>query len=262
MKKVGLIAIALVTVLATLGIGFSMWSQTAIVTGHVSSGSISLKVSDPTCDVYFKDLVPTGTNSVGFEWSGYQIVGTNLQPVFTTNAYGTIPVIDTTKKWPIYPLPTNSDFLPYPNSNIVMVGWGAITGFTNNANGSATVNAQWQNLFPWTYDIPTGTGYSGFSHSMLDFFVTNTGTVPVLLNIANLSTGNIANMPIEIGLNNDNGEWTSLGVHNVQLEPGHSVDIGIALVESEGMTQGYNGTFTFTITGTQWNEPVTTTATP
>jgi hypothetical protein len=257
MKKIGLIAIALVTVLATLGIGFSMWSQSVVVTGNVGTGNISLKVSDPTCDVYFKDLT-ANANPDGFEWSGYQVVGTNGQPTFTTNAYGSIPVIDTTRAWPIYPLPTDPNFSPYPNSNVVMVGWGAITGFVNNTNGSATVSAQWQNLFPWSYTQPP-TQYGGFSYSMLDFFVTNTGTVPVMLNVATLSTSSIAKMGIQIGINNANGEWSQLGVHNVQVDPGQKVDVGIALAESEAMTQGFNGTFTFTVSGTQWNEPPSTT---
>jgi hypothetical protein len=247
MKKIGLIAIALVTVLATLGVGFSMWSQTAVVTGHVGTGSISLKVSNPTCDVYYKDL-SLNANPVGFEWSGYQVVDANGQPTFDTNGN---PIIDPARGWPIYPLPGDANF---PNGNIKMFGWGAITSFVNNANGSATVAAKWNNLFPWSYDIPPAPPYHGFSYSMLDFFVTNTGTVPVMLNIANVSASSIGNMPIDIGVNNANGEWTALGVHGVQLEPGQNVDIGIALEESEAMAQGFNGTFTFTVTGTQWNE--------
>jgi hypothetical protein len=41
MKKIGFIAIAVVTVLATLGIGFSMWSQTVTVNGTVNTGKVS-----------------------------------------------------------------------------------------------------------------------------------------------------------------------------------------------------------------------------
>jgi hypothetical protein len=109
MKKVGFLALVIITVFTTLGVGFSMWSQTVAVSGNVNTGKVTLTVDDPT-----------GT------W-GYK----NLDNDATVVIYapGTVATG-----------PTGGD---HPPVNNILVGYAAI----NNITGQ-TVNATWSNLFP------------------------------------------------------------------------------------------------------------------
>ena len=44
MKKIGLLCLALVLALGTLGVGYAMWSDTITITGTVNTGSVDLDI--------------------------------------------------------------------------------------------------------------------------------------------------------------------------------------------------------------------------
>jgi hypothetical protein len=255
MKKLGFIAISLVTVLATLGIGFSMWSQTVTINGQVSTGNVNLTVSNPSCDIYFKDLdadvahEPAGSNV----W-GYMVTNGSGQPVFDGNG---VPVIDLSR--PLFYEQPDHGWAITP-SDYLAVGWAAISSFNNAAIGGPTVVATWHNIFPWPWPssvtYPAGAPSSTFATQVCDFDVTNNGNIPVKLNIgidSSLLAGSGLN--VEIGwYNPSNGQWLSSGLQGMQLEPLSTVHVQIGLTPDESTTQGFNGSFTVTIQGVQWNE--------
>jgi predicted ribosomally synthesized peptide with SipW-like signal peptide len=46
MKKIGLLALALVLALGALGVGYAMWTDTVTVNGTINTGSIDLAIKD------------------------------------------------------------------------------------------------------------------------------------------------------------------------------------------------------------------------
>jgi hypothetical protein len=262
MKKIGLIAIALVTVLATLGVGFSMWSQTAVIKGFVSSGNVQLTISNPTCDMLYKDLAWPGPNdpAPGLEWNGYQAVSAG-QPVFVSG----IPQLDTTKP-ALYYAPQPTPTWNPANPNYSLIGWAAITGINNAAVGGPVVTATWNNIFPWPYILSTtGSGPTNgddtvFTYLTADFDIVNTGTTPVILSVT--APGQVAGADVVIGTVHDNNFYPG-AVVGYQLEPGGArVHVGIAIVLNETLTKGFNGSLNVQIIGTQWNESPLNTSIP
>jgi hypothetical protein len=50
MKKIGLLALALVLALGALGVGYAMWTDTVLITGTVGTGNLILGVADTSTD--------------------------------------------------------------------------------------------------------------------------------------------------------------------------------------------------------------------
>ncbi|MCD6391565.1 MAG: hypothetical protein J7L92_06220, partial [Dehalococcoidia bacterium] len=46
MKKIGLLSLALVLALGTLGVGFAMWQDTVTIEGTVNTGSVDLDIEE------------------------------------------------------------------------------------------------------------------------------------------------------------------------------------------------------------------------
>jgi hypothetical protein len=56
MKKIGLIAIALVLALGTMGVGYAMWYDTVAITGTVKTGSVNLAITGVSSTYVYKNL--------------------------------------------------------------------------------------------------------------------------------------------------------------------------------------------------------------
>jgi hypothetical protein len=231
--------------MGTMGIGFSMWSSLITVSGTAQTGNVSLTVSNPSADLFWKDLaVSGGGNAALTEIQGYQVTnpaGGMGQPVWNVSNQ---PIMDMSR-----PLAYTSNGLdPYLDpSNYLLLAWGAINSYSNTSSG-ATITASWNNLFP----VPTPNGYS---YPLADFDLTNSGSIPVILKVTMPSS--VAGLPLEIGfyVPGANYSWNQTSPNGLQLEPGDTVHIQLGFYVDESTTQSIPNTpFTVTITGVQWNE--------
>jgi hypothetical protein len=231
MKKLGFIAIAMVTLLATLGIGFSMWQQTVVVTGTVNTGSLSFKLSDPTGTWVFKDI-NTGA------------------AITITGAVGTQQAF----------LPGVPQGVYLPVSGVPVVGNDTVTLFgcaysTIAANGlSATMS--WWNIFPIAPFVGTTSGLW-----TADLSLVNSSTIPVKFHAVvssatgmSLLTGPTITFtgPLPVA----GGPAPQIALEGYQMEPGADalhVNVGVSVPDlNSSMKQ--TGSFTITIQAVQWNE--------
>lgn len=214
MKKLGFIAIALVTLLATLGIGFSMWSQTVTIAGTVNTGYVSLSATAATGTWVYKDL----TNSAMIVVKG-----------------------------------TASVDAPYANNptRYLLVGSAQATSTLpiSCAPGSAgtSVNFAFDKLFP----IPVGVVGSTMQTWDIDFTLTNTGTVPLKLELGtpSLSGSGLGNISIAYNIATGNA------YEGQQIEPQGSTNVVVSItVPDNNSSQNLSGNFSALITAVQWNE--------
>jgi hypothetical protein len=260
MKKIGFVILALILVLGTMGVAFSMWSQTVTVTGQVNTGNVKLTISDPTGTWAFKDMdwvttIPGVEYPVAWVWGDQALLG-NGQP-------------DPAPHVGLYS--SDADWTDPGDPGHVLIGWSVITGI-DNATG--TVTASWNNLFP----VPVGSvnqydpNGGHFGHFTADFDLTNSGSVPVRLKFSTPNPVSVFGMTVQIGYRSDSGGWYLADADagdpgnngspwpyltGLQLEPGDHVHMMVCLTPEENTTQGQsNGSFSFTITGVQWNEYV------
>jgi hypothetical protein len=222
MKKVGFIALALVTLLATLGIGFSMWSQTITISGTVNTGNVSLKVSNYTGTWAYKD-------------SGSNLVFTTTQPTIPPSSTAPAGALWGTSYAKVLSVNSNTDLTQ---------------SYTCTSNAGLTIALGYSNLFP----VPNPA--SGFWPWVADFDITNVGSIPIKLEVGSTSTTDSSTttpgMPA-IGVTYVNNS-TSISAEGYQLEPGGVIHVQIALTVNESTVQSYNGTFSLKISGVQWNE--------
>jgi hypothetical protein len=251
MKKIGFLVLALVLVLGTMGIGFSMWTSSVQVNGQVDTGNVKLTVSNPTGTWVYKDeSLPPGSGDASevWVWAYQQVDGSgnpilppvpNLGDVIYSAAWpGTTPV-----NW---------------SDNNVNYAWTAITGFGTDINGNPTVTASTYNLFPVVaFPFDPSIQFATFD---ADFDVTNSGTVPVKL-VINPPPSDIGGVTVQVGFNNGgsnpyNGsnDYNLSDLQGMQIDPGQHVHMLIGFTPDEGTTQSFNGSFTFSIQGVQWNE--------
>jgi hypothetical protein len=255
MKKIGFVILALILILGTMGVAFSMWSQTVTVTGQVNTGNVTLTVSNPSCDLYFKDLdAGTAGEPAGSNVWGYMVTNGSGQPSFDGNGN---PIIDQTRLPFFYEQPDHG-WATNP-SDYLLVGWAAISSINNAAVGGPTVTATWHNIFPWPWPssitYPPGAPSTTFATQVCDFDVTNSSSIPVRLHI--VAPASVDGMAFEIGYYNPaTGVWFSSGLEGMQLEPGGTVHVQLGFTVTEDSPQGFNGSFTVTIQGVQWNEYV------
>jgi len=231
-KKLGFLALTVLTVLGMLGVGYAMWFQTITINGTVNTGKVTLEVGNYTGTWGYKDIDATAEGEDPFD--------------FVTGAgyAGNQPL----------PADYNSD----DPSDHVLIGYAEVE--TVNKLPPATVDCtagainivmNWWNLFPAsdTYfnpDLPDRDWCA-------DFDVTNTGTIPVRFVVVNGSVLNTTpNHPtVTVSYTNAAGGITLEGY---QLEPGQTVHVEICVSVLETTAQGYNGSFSLTIYGVQWNE--------
>lgn len=107
MKKIGLICLALVLALGTMGVGFALWSETLYIDGTVNTGELSVywTQGDP-----WDDELPEKDVS----WADCEIIGDTIY-IWITNAYPSIT----------YHIPIdvhNDGTIPFHLCGIVMTG--------------------------------------------------------------------------------------------------------------------------------------------
>jgi hypothetical protein len=85
MRKIGLIMMALVLALGTLGVGYAMWSDTVTIDGTVNTGSVDIVIEDVSETWVYKNLTTRE-----MECYPNQVVDANLMYVAsaTTSAVG------------------------------------------------------------------------------------------------------------------------------------------------------------------------------
>jgi len=64
MKKLGLIVLALVIALGTLGVGYAMWSDTIFVNGTVETGTVDINLTRDFSATYVYKTMPGGGNVI------------------------------------------------------------------------------------------------------------------------------------------------------------------------------------------------------
>lgn len=221
MKKLGFIALALITVLTTLGVGFAMWSQTVTITGQVNTGNVSVSVSDPSSLWVYKIL---STGAIDYETVA---------------------------------LPANTaDHLLVGYS-----AFASVFPQTCTNNNGISLTAQYSNLFPiftdlsnttvkdWTVDFNlTNAGSIPIKATILTAGVLSPTSAP---------NGDLPSFHFTVA--KANGEVVSL--EGYQLEPGDVIHVVIGIDVGEQTAQSYTGSFTVQIKWEQWNEyaPPTTT---
>ena len=82
MKKIGLLCLALVLALGTLGVGLALWSETLYIEGTVNTGELS---------VYWTQDIPYDDEPVekDFSWAECEIIGDTIY-IWIYNAYPSI----------------------------------------------------------------------------------------------------------------------------------------------------------------------------
>ena len=96
MKKIGLLCLALVLALGTLGIGFAAWTDTVVINQTVETGSLSISLSKILCsevaefqgkDVGSIDCYLTGEVKCQIDYAGVLRNAYEKAEVVMLNAY-------------------------------------------------------------------------------------------------------------------------------------------------------------------------------
>lgn len=90
MKKLGLLALALVLALGVLGVGFALWSQQLTITGTVNTGEVKVGIVDTGTNDPPPDCIVSGDVYIGPVDEGYTknvgaIESINGEPKFMKN---------------------------------------------------------------------------------------------------------------------------------------------------------------------------------
>jgi hypothetical protein len=248
MKKLGFIALALVTTLASLGIGFSMWSQTVTVNGSVNTGSVKLTTSNYTGTWAWKDIDDVADETSPFvdlpnglafaQGAGY--IGHEILPQDLTESGSSI--LNVPNLQPYY---TNASGIDHS-----LIGFAEFTNVTNPLSLTAT----WDNIFPVPTTLPAGTSFYGWT---VDFDLTNSGTIPVKieLNTATLLPPATTGTTPAISVTYKDANGATQLLEGYQIEPNQVIHVVITIGVDEGTMQSYtNGSFSLNIVGVQWNE--------
>jgi hypothetical protein len=221
MKKIAIMALAIVLALGTLGVGYALWFQTVNISGTVETGYVNISACNPTGTLVYKDLV---TDEL------IKVPGT-LDVVPDLPAAG--PVIG--------------------DHDTLLVAVAQTTGLADcvecdTPNGSLTVNVAYYNLFP----IFDATGEPDYFCA--DFDLTNTGTIPVkALVLDDFTPSGIDGLSFHVDALDEQGAPITL--EGYQLEPDDFVHILICIdVPDDPAYQNLDGSFTATIVFEQWNE--------
>jgi hypothetical protein len=234
-NKIGFMAIAMITVLATLGIGFSMWSQTVTITGSVNTGSVKIALSNATGTWVYKD------ETAGISPTLYTItgaVGTNTAKINNAGSFvygpATGDIVVPTGGW------RTAD-----NANVVLIG----CAYLDPSTLITTPTMDWFNIFPLG-------GGSGLWTA--DFTITNSGSIPVKFHAVTSPlisvNGGSTYSPIVTVTYGSIGSTTAL--EGYQLEPTGTInaDVNISVPDNNSNQGTTSGSFTITLQAVQWNE--------
>jgi hypothetical protein len=239
MKKIGFIAIALVTVLATLGIGFSMWSQTVTVSGTVNTGNLLVGIRS---NGFTTDAPP---NYLGE--TNHNVFAGNLDPNVVPWGNGTPPssltFVTATKNI--------ASLASLENGNLLFFGTPYPTDNAHNYYDFITENVV--NAYPFY-----APGWA--------FVISNGGSVPVKINGFSVTDpNNILGTVVfywgitEVGTTMNivgHGTIAQLGaaLDHPQIEKGQQLYITITMVFLESTPQNASGTFSIAVSAAQWDE--------
>jgi len=247
MKKIGLIVLMLVLTFGSLGLGYSMWSQTITLKGEVNTGAVNIAVSQYSGTWAWKDLdyatdpeADNGPNGLIF-LTGPGAKGSERFPS------------DWTEPAAVTPLTGVNPYFTNLADDHQMIGLAEITTINGNTpngavqcatpGGRIAVTGAWQNLFP----VPNPAG--GFFDWCADFNLTNVGTIPVKIHVVSATgTGLIPAVQYSV-----NGVIIG-NLEGYQIEPGLSVHVELCVAVDEATTQGSGGTFEIVLAAEQWNE--------
>jgi hypothetical protein len=255
-NKIGFMALSIITVLATLGIGFSMWSQTITISGTVHTGNVSISVSNYTGTYAWKDLDEATDNesNVGLSpyngleffqgagWLGNEIKSPDQPEAnFTAVAFTGV----------------NPDYVNSATEDHQLVGLAEVVSVNSNAptttpvvctnNSGITMVVHYDNLFPVVN--PAG----GFFNWCADFDISNAGSIPVKFHLPTASQTVTGNTPTPIVTYKD-AAGAVIALEGAQIEPGQTVHAMICIPVNEQTVQSGSGSFTITIVAQQWNE--------
>jgi hypothetical protein len=103
MRKIGLLLLAMIFALGTLGVGYAMWSDTITVDGTVNTGTVEIEVIDYSGTAVFKNLADSGmeveyfegmtdyddwrTTTEAYESDGYELVASAYAYPGTSTIY-------------------------------------------------------------------------------------------------------------------------------------------------------------------------------
>lgn len=233
MKKLGILVIAIVVATGSLGLGYSMWSQTVSISGKVVSGHLCVAWTTATN----MDRGPAGPP--------YDVGAGNGDPNLDVAA-----ITGNSNGWPFTGYPT------FPADT------QATYYFTDKNVASTNVTGLYTN----TLLVTVNNGYPLYYNDLQVEFC-NCGTIPVKLQSIVIKPLNftLANQPWSDATYPSNGGqiWVTVtdGI-GTQLDPGQCKAASVKFVVQESAQQNRQGpdletgAYQFTITWTvvQWNE--------
>jgi hypothetical protein len=233
-KKIGLLSLALVLALGTLGVGYAAWTDSITITGSVSTGTVDLDIVDYSNTWVWKtDNVSAGEILLVHDWD---------------SAPASQPPAEAIDAFPNSPYPPNT-----PGSD--GVDPVAYADASNTSYGDPLIKqitVDIVNAFP----IETADGYLS-----ADFLLHYAGTIPVKVQVVDVSaTGELDPEDIDILYYESNASGDRIGdamsIAGMQL---HYCDyivvvVTVDLSENEADDQGLTSTISGSIEVKQWNE--------
>jgi hypothetical protein len=235
MKKIGLLSLALILALGTLGVGYAMWTDTVTVTGTVHTGTVQVGILD------------VGTNDPGP--GQYFLPDEPLQDGFSFD-----PLVQPVDPWqgpPFYYL-GDKDVASCNSYNI-----GDVKCICNDVGYYAAVSEVVDHAYPF---------YAPTMHLQ----IASCGTVPVKIDSVEMidvvdPDGVLECIvwgweiyPPEAGVGPVIGSGTLeefvTALDHFQIEECEVMDIYLTEIFLECTPQGKTATFDLTITASQWNE--------
>ena len=222
MKKIGLICLALVLALGTLGVGYAMWSDTVIISGNVTTGSVDIEIESLSHTRVYKVVQAYGENSVGdiIFWHG--ATGLALDQGYESGNELLGPIAS------------------------------AITTIPDPQGAPQTVQMDFSNIFPTTTENITGDIVMHYVGS-IPAHVSLTAPSYTIISGANLT----AYMDVEwYSKPNGAGSWTGpVDPETLQLHYCDRIKLEINFdLPQDNDLMSANGTFAGTLTVQQWNE--------
>ena len=222
MKKIGLICLALVLALGTLGVGYAMWSDTVIISGNVTTGSVDIEIESLSHTRVYKVVQAYGENSVGdiIFWHG--ATGLALDQGYESGNELLGPIAS------------------------------AITTIPDPQGAPQTVQMDFSNIFPTETENITGDVVMHYVGSI----PAHVSLAPPTYTI--ISGENLTQyMDVEWFYKPNGGSWTTNSVdpETLQLHYCDMVKLEINFdIPQDSNLMSCNGTFAGTLTVQQWNE--------
>jgi hypothetical protein len=231
MKKIAIMALAVVLALGALGVGYALWYQDIIISGTVNTGTVNISVCNPSGTLVYKDI--DGAND-----------GVLVKVDGVLEQVPTLPYSDNVT------IPAEVEI--YGGDDAILIAVAQAVGLEecidcDVPNGSVTVNVEYYNLFP----LDQGEGWF-----CADFDMTNTGSIPVKAKVlADWAPSGIGILSFHPYTYDDTGEPIEL--EGYQVDPGETITVEVCIdVPDDLAAQSLSGGFTATIQFQQWNEYV------